>query len=94
MTSSIRIIDYNGDLDTMNEVFLVGPYESDDAADAEASRLQELSRDADGDYDFEVTHLRSDDMADPAPFSAAATGTEFESAFTKAFYGFDSAVDG
>lgn len=80
--TSIRVINYNGDFDTLNEVFLIGPYTSDEAANAEAERLDGIADP--GGYEFEVTSLSSDDMADPAIFAAATDSDSFEDAILAA----------
>ncbi len=73
--ASIRITDYNGDFDTLNEVTLIGPYPSEAAADAEARRLYSIEG-IYGLYDFEASDLFAPDMIDPALFSQVTTVDE------------------
>lgn len=83
--TSIRVIDYNGDFDTLNEVFLIGPFASEEEATAEADRLDGIADP--GGYEFEVGNLSSDDMADPQIFAAATDAESFDEALGRAFHG-------
>jgi len=84
MSASIRVHFFDGDLDDIDKVFLIGPYATGEDASAEAARLNTIARY--GSYTFEVTDLTSKSMAEPAAFSSASTEEEFDEAFDKHCY--------
>lgn len=66
---SIRVTDYTGDLDTLREVILIGPFPDAAERDAELTRLSTLPG-VDGNYDFEGSGL------DPAAADRSATAAK------------------
>ena len=71
---TIRIIDYTGDFDTLNEVNLIGPYPNYEAASEAVDILANLPG-VDGSMEFEIGNLMNNDLIDPAK-AAEATNCE------------------
>ena len=78
MAISIRVTDYTGDLDTLRQIDLIGPYATTAERDAAITRLYALPG-VQGSFDFEASQLDpalgADTVATPA---AAAAATDWE----------------
>lgn len=78
----IRVIDYNGDFDTLSEVNLIGPYESVESRDAEIARLAAM----DGMLGiYELTACQLDD-GDYVHAAEAVAAVDTADAFGEVIY--------
>lgn len=71
MAISIRVTDYTGDLETLRDVYLIGPFATPGARDSEISRLYQLPG-VYGAFDFAASGLDPASGADAVITADAA----------------------
>lgn len=54
MTHTIRVIDYNGDMDDANDINIIGPFETKEARDELLAKFNQMTQ-LFGSYEFEAS---------------------------------------
>jgi hypothetical protein len=85
MPHSIRAIDYTGDLETLRDVYLLGPFPSAGERDGEIQRLYQLPG-MRGSYDFEASELDPASGAHAAVTATAAAQVRSADDLERAFF--------
>ena len=86
MAFSIHVVDYVGDLDSLNEINLIGPFDTVQERDAMIDRLSALP-DMRGDYEFHPSTLDPangcDLVATPEAAAKITDGEDIWDAYTR-----------